>query len=789
MSQIDNARGEVGRLRAGLAPPVDSGQTGPHLLHYLRVMVRRRWTALTTLLMTVGITAFVTIRTVPLYEAGARLMIEIERPRVIVFAEDEKNERGDEFRDYQGTQRRILQSRALASRTIETLSLWQHPELGGGRLEEPSFLDARANEAREFFASLPSKFSKSPNYSRGALVQYGGPDPDRQLGFEDNPERTPAIDTFLKRLTIREVPDSRLVDVSYRSREPKLAAAIVNALTEAYIEQNKEFKTTVANEATEWLGTQLEEHRKQLQKSQQTLQTFRENRPDAAAIDGADLVLRRLEGLNAALLNARTARIEKETISKQVEQLASDRAGLESLEPVRSNVNVQSLQKRLADLEQQDLQLAQTLGEKHPQRVTLRLEMEGTRERLTAEVDSVVERVASDFAAARDQELNLVRAVEAQRAEATATTGKRAEYDMLARAASTDQEIFQTLLQRTKETGVTTGLVATNIRVVDPASVPQRPVVPDTKKNLTLALFAGLMLSVCAVFFADYMDKSITSPEQIKSQLGLDCLGLVPLVDGYKSVGPTPLINTVVPAGLHEAVRSLRTGVLFSSRGEQVRSILVTSTAPGEGKSMVAANLALSLAQTGQRVVLVDADMRRPRLHTMFRAAQSPGLSELVAGQATPKTAIVRTSVPGLWLMPAGSIPSNPSEMLSSNRFERFVSGLSEVFGWVVIDSPPVMAVTDASLLAHITTGVLFVVGAEQTTVPVARHALEQLDAAQARFLGAVLNKVNLKRNAFYYGDYYRREYGDYYSARADVSPVSSPPSHAGSPGPAVPGS
>jgi len=772
MSDNDRVRSEIVRPREAPAPAMGAPPSGPHLLHYLRIIAKRRWTALGTILTVVGLTAFVTIRTVPLYEAAARLMIEVERPRVIVFSDDEKNDRGDEFRDYQGTQRRILQSRALASRTIETLGIWQHPELGGGTPEELSFLDKRVNDAREFFASLPERFSKSPNYSRGGLVQYEGPDPDEELGFKDGPERTPALDAFLSRLKVTEVEDSRLVDVSYLSADPKLAAAVVNTLTTAYIDQNREFKTTVANEATEWLGTQLEEHRKQLQQSQQSLQKFRESRPDASAIEGADLVLRRLEGLNAALLNARTERIEKETLHKQVEELSADRVALETLEPVRTNANVQGLKKRLADLEQQDQQLALTFGDKHPQRVTVRLELQGAQQQLDTEIQAIVERVARDYTAARSQELNLVRAVEAQRAEATAASGKRAEYDMLARAANTDQEIFQTLLQRTKQTGVTTGLVASNIRVVDPATVPQSPVTPNTRRNLSLSLFGGFLLSLCVVFFVDYMDKSISAPDQIKAEFGLECIGLIPLVDGYKAVGPAPLINNVVPASLQEAIRSLRTGVLFASRGESLRSVLVTSTTPAEGKSMVAANLALSLAQTGQRVALIDADMRRPRLHGMFRIAQSPGLSELVAGQATPKSAMVRTSVSGLWLMPSGSIPTNPAEMLSSTRFERFVHGLSEVFDWVIIDSPPVMAVTDAALLAHITAGVLYVMAAEEVTTPVVRHALEQLDAAHARFLGAVLNKVNLKRNSFYYADYYRQEYGDYYTQPAAASPT-----------------
>ena len=427
------------------------------------------------------------------------------------------------------------------------------------------------------------------------------------------------------------------------------------------------------------------------------------------------------------------------------------------------------------------MQLAQKFGERHPERVKVRLAIQATQTRLDAEMAAVLDRVRNDYTAARQQETNLIRAVETQKHDAMASSGKRAEYENLARAASTDQDIFATLLQRTKETGVTTGLVASNIRIVDPASVPQLPVSPNPRRNLLMALFGGVLLALCTAFFAEYMDKGITSPDQVRTELGLTCLGLVPLVVSRKRKekddGP-PLINASAPEALQEAFRSVRTSVLFSSRGEPFRNILVTSTGPGEGKTLVAANLAISIAQTGQRVLLLDADMRRPRVHTLFRHnTQTPGLSEFIAGRATPSQAIARTSVPGLWLMPSGAIPPNPSELLCSDRFTRFVTGLSEFFDWVLIDSPPVMAVTDASLLAHVAAGVLFVVAAEQATIPAAKNALDQLDNAEARFLGAVLNKVNFKRNSFYYADYYRQEYGAYY---AQPTPVASPPSRRG---------
>jgi succinoglycan biosynthesis transport protein ExoP len=742
-----------------MSPPPAS----PHLLHYLRVLSKRRWTALGTLLLVVGSVAVLTARTVPMFEARAQLMIEVERPKVVVFEGDETANRTDESQDYQETQRRILQSRTLASRTLETLELWQHPAFGGAT-EPPSALEARWNGIVEWFAALPAKISRSPNYVRGGLAQPEGPDPDEALGFKASAEQSVAIDRFINHLDVTQAGTSRIVEVSFRAADPKLAAAVVNALTDAYVEQNREFKSAIAKDAADWLAGQLEGHRKQLEESQTTLQRYREQRPDASG-EGADLGLRRLESLNTSLMSARTDRIQKETLHNQVQSLRGDQSALESLQFVQADASLQAIKRQLNELEGQDLQLAPRFGERHPERAKLRVAIQAADARLKAALDAAVERVQNDYEAAVEQEQSLARAVESQKRESLAAAGKRAEFEGLARAAATDQEIFSTLLQRAKEAGVTTGLVASNIRVVDRATAPQSPVSPNPRRNLMMALFGGSLLALGLAFFRDYMDRALTTPEEIKAALGLPCLGLVPRLTGRKSAESPLVSDPRLPAAFQEAVRAVRTNVLFSSADEAVRTILVTSTGPGEGKTTVACNLAVSLAQTGRRVLIIDADMRKPRVHAMFQQSPWPGLSEAIGEGAPAAECAVGTPVPNLWLLPAGTLPPDPSDLLSSERCLQLITALSESFDWIIIDSPPVMAVTDASLLAHLAAGVLFVVAAEQTKSPAAVNALNQLDRANAKFVGAVLNGVNFKRNSFYYGDHYSRKYGDYYSA------------------------
>jgi capsular exopolysaccharide synthesis family protein len=265
------------------------------------------------------------------------------------------------------------------------------------------------------------------------------------------------------------------------------------------------------------------------------------------------------------------------------------------------------------------------------------------------------------------------------------------------------------------------------------------------------------------VFFFEYMDSRIKTPDEIRAHLGLAHLGLLPALD-IKKADDYPILSAGVPANFSEAFRALRTNVLFSTADEGARSIVVTSTGPGEGKSMVASNLAVSLAQAGQRVLLIDADMRKPKAHEIFRVKQEPGLSNVMVGSSKASEAVRKTSVSGLWVLTAGRIPPNPAELLGAPRFREFMGSLKAHFDWIIVDTPPVMAVTDANIVAHLATGVVFVVGAEMTSRHAAKRALDQLEQANARFVGAVLNRVDLQRNAYYYSQYYRREYTQYYA-------------------------
>jgi polysaccharide biosynthesis transport protein len=322
------------------------------------------------------------------------------------------------------------------------------------------------------------------------------------------------------------------------------------------------------------------------------------------------------------------------------------------------------------------------------------------------------------------------------------------------------------LLQRAKETGISGELKTSNVRVVDAAEIADSPISPRRSLSVMLGLFGGAFFGIGLAFFFEYLDNRVKTPDEIEKHLGLPSLGLIPMLPGKTDANP--LINTGVPANFAEAFRGLRTNILFSAAEDGCRSIVVTSTGPSEGKTMVASNLAVGMAQAGQRVLLIDADMRRPRGHEVFGISVDPGLSNLLVNAAKASEVVQRTETENLWVMPAGKTPPNPAELLGSKRFADLLVSLKDHFDLVVIDTPPVMAVTDAAIVAHRASGVLFVIASDQTSRHAAQQALDQLEHARARFVGAVLNRVDLENNGYYYARYYRKEYAAYYSTAAN---------------------
>ncbi len=726
----------------------------PGLHDYLRVLYRFRWIALIAFLVTVFSTAVATFTMTPVYEATVKLLIEAESPKVVTF--QDVIQEAQQRQDYYQTQYDLLKSRSLARRTLDSLNLWNHPQFAG-------HLSAVAAGS-----SRPERSFGLRRLLGGAVSAVAGLFSSREKPAElpaagETAAQAKAIDVFLEDLTVSPVRNSRIVDVKFRSPDPVLAARVANAHARNYIEQNLEYRFLASKEATDWLAQRLTEQRRQLEASEAALQRYREQNDAVSLEDRQNIVVQKLADLNAAVTRAKTERLEKEALYNQLRALQTDRSALDTFPAILSNPFIQELKGQLAELQREEAQLGEKLGDRHPDMIRVRTAIQTAEAKLEGEIAKVVQSVRNEYLAALAQERSLAEALEAQKREALQLNRKAIDYGVLQRDVESNRQIYESLLQRAKETGVAGELKASSIRVVDSAEVPRSPTRPRKGLNLLLGAVVGAMLAVGLAFFFEYLDNRVKTPDEIKAYLGLPFLGLVPRVSPKEVRGEPPLLTNGVPPPFAEAFRVVRTNVLFSSAEEGSKSLLVTSTGPGEGKTVTASNLAVGLAQAGQRVLLVDADLRRPKVHDLFGHKAEPGLSNLLVGNAKASEAVRKSSVSGLWVLPAGRIPPNATELLGSPRFKDFLATLRDHFDWVIVDSPPVLVAADAAVVAHAASGVLYVVGAEMPARQAARSALEQLAAARARVVGAVLNRVDLEHNAYYYSHYYRKEYAHYY--------------------------
>jgi capsular exopolysaccharide synthesis family protein len=370
--------------------------------------------------------------------------------------------------------------------------------------------------------------------------------------------------------------------------------------------------------------------------------------------------------------------------------------------------------------------------------------------------------VRNEYLAAAAQERSLTAALEAQKGEALDLNRKTIEYGALERDAVGNRELYERLLQQAQQSGLSSALKAADMAIVDAADPSPVPARPARARNAIASIGGALFGAIGFALLLEFLDRRVKSPDQIKRDLALPYLGYVPLVRSEAAEEPL-LIHEEIPASFHEAVRRVRANLMLSTATEGCRLLVVTSTAPREGKTMVSSNLALALSQSGARVLLVDADLRRPRIEEQLGLVAGPGLSDVLTGQRTIDASLRSLKGTALAVLCAGPCPPNPPELLSSPRYRELMSTLRGKYDWIVVDSPPVMAVADAALLAREATGVVFVIGAEMSSIETVREAVDELAEANATILGAVLNRVDLERNGFYYSKYYTPDYEHYY--------------------------
>lgn len=729
-------------------PPAETPPPGGSELW--KVLRRRRFTIALVLVLVVFAAAIWAVTTPPIYTATATLRIEKEEPRVLTF--DEVSKQIDPLPDALLTQQRLLQSRTLANRVITRLGLATVPEFADD--DAADLFTASLGTVRGWVRGLLAAWTPAPLVS--------SIDPSDGLVRE-----SPLTRAFQGRLSVDPVRGSRLVKVSFESRDPVLAARVTNAVSDSFLEQTLENKASSGRYASGFLSKQMAEARGRLEAAEAKLNVFLKangiNFVAPATLMGRntggterqDLITQQLATLSDSLVKARGERIAKESLVQQ-----SQNRNIEALPAVLQSPLIVKLRGDLSTLEAEAQQLGQTFRPEYPRMRQLQRSINELRSQIQAEVDRIVQGLDTDFRAARENERQVERAMDTQRAEALKLGDKMVEYNILRRDVDANRELYTSLLTRLKETQISADLLTSPISIVDRAEVPFWPSRPRKGLTIMLAAVVGLLSGVGAGFIVERRDKRIRSGDEMERLLGVPKLGLVPRVRrlGRDAVHRGVIAGRRVGAAhrfalvthlesasrFAESFRELRTSILYSGTGQSPRTLMVTSLDAGDGKTALAMNLGVALAQLGGgEVLLVDANLRSPDLHNILGVPRSPGLSGLLTGETDIRGVLTSTTVPRLQLIPAGRCPANPAELLSSRRFTQALEALSERFEHIVVDAPPMFGVSDAITLAPRLDGVVLVLREGRATREEAQEAVQRLWLVRANLLGVVVNDAD----------------------------------------------
>jgi capsular exopolysaccharide synthesis family protein len=704
------------------------------LLEYWTILRKRRWIVISVLVVSVALAGLITARQKPMYSAVGR--IAINRESAINLGTKDSQfvfESGDS--DYSvdmETQIKVLQSDATSYQVIKALNLDTSPDFGG-----------------------------SPTRHMESSLQV------------DSASQSGMLNAFRGGLSITSVPATRILEIRYSSHNPKLAALIVNQIIKSYIEQNLRARFEATAQTSDWLTKQLADLQLKVEVSQEKLIEYQREHGIVGLGDKENVVTSKLAELNKALTEVEGKRMESEAayhmaLSGSPELLQHSIAGQQS-DPLAS------LRAKEADLRTQMAALTAQFGPNYPKVRELSAQIAETENQTQAELKRAVSRAKAEYTEALEHEKVLGE-------EANTLSQSEIEYSLLKQNAESYRTLYDGLLQKLKEAGVAAGLKSSNIQIVDQARVPTAPYSPNMPRSLMGGFLMGCFLGVLTVFLFESLDNTVRTPEEAELISSLSALGIIPTHHASKKIQASSLRKAKTNSPDHsareifsitrprseiaESYRALRTSILLASRSRPSKILLVTSAMPKDGKTTTSINIAVVLAQSGSRVLLIDADLRRPSIHRALKLPNESGLSTWLSGADKDRPHIIPSGIPNLDVLPTGPKPPYPAELFGLSTFGVMLDGFRSEYDHVVIDSPPILSVTDAVLISVLADSVLLVIRSRQTTKGALRRSLDVLHQANACVMGIILNAFNVNGEEYaYYRYYYGYGHGaGYYS-------------------------
>ncbi len=700
------------------------GEKEVDLLEYWRVILKRKWTVLGAFVIVLLTGLMATLLTTPIFRATAVVQIERQAMRMVNVPGVDAAEAPYD-REYYETQFQLLRSRSMAEKVVADLDP-NHPVFA--------------------VMSSPTPWGKLTNMLMGSKEA-------ESASSDSAAKRQQLVGLVQGGLTVEPVLNSRLARIHFDSPDAGLSASVANAVAEGFIDSNMERKIDNSSYAKKFLEERLEQVKLKLQDSEKALAEFATKERFVNIGSRTNLLSSDLGALNAALMAARQDRIDAESRLRQ-----GQGSNAMSHPFLMNNEGVQSLRAMRGKLSAEYQQKLLTFKPAYPLMQQLKSQIEEIDKQLAGEVQMVRAGLGGAFEAARAKETLLQEQVDKLTDQVLALQSRSTDFTVLEREVETSRQLYDALLQRYKEIGITSNVDANNISVVDSALVPGGPFKPDMRRNLLMAAVAGLMLGVLLAFLFEFLDDTFKRPDEIEKHLGIAVLGIIPRLQS----GTPEEAFSDPRSGFSEAYRSVRTSLQFATEDGVPKCLLVTSPSASEGKSTTAISLARNFAQLGRRVLLIDGDLRNPSLHKILGSDNSVGLSNYLAGGIKPSAAIKPTKTLRLTLIPSGPLPPNPAELLAGPKMVSLLTLAMEKFDQVIIDGPPIMGLADSPILSNLSSGTLLVIEAGTSRVATAKAALKRLIGARAHVVGALLTKYDARVAGYGYGSDYGYQYYAY---------------------------
>lgn len=718
-----------------------------NLRDYLDVLLRRKWLVVSVLVLVFITTLVFTLSMPKIYRAEGTVEVSQRTPRVTKFEEVDAEE--IQAREFYMTQVQLLRSPGLAERVIDRLDLYEHPVVQETLFpeEKPGLLDRLKDLVRSLL-----KGSDSEGGAQTFTIPQEVFDQEKLLRFMQN--------------NFSASPDRQayIIKLSFTSQDRNLSQSVVNAYIDEFIEAEMEKKMEASEYARRFLMKQIDRAKITLEKSEEELNRFAKQAGIVSLDSKMNSVYRQLEEINSALAEAETRLIAAESVYRQAQD-----EGLDSLPRVLSNPVIGELKAEYTKLKSEYEDLSVTFHDGYPKVQAILSRMRGLNAQIKDEEKRIFQGLRNEYETALKQFERLEARAESQKQLAMDLNDRATQYKIMAREVETNKSIYQSLLERAKEIESMVGVSASNIQVVDRARMPLFPYKPNVSMNLLLAVVLGLMGGIGLAFLLEHFTDTVVNPDEITDRFRIPVLGILPLAKSDASYPMEKILLHDPRAPLSEALRTTRVSIQLSGADFHARSFVVSSTQPQEGKTTIAVNLAYTFAGAGERVILLDADLRKPRIHKVFSDQQcaSPGLSKFLAGVADDPRPCRAKDQKNLFFIPAGPVPPNPVELLASHRFKRLLEELHKSFDRIIIDGPPHQGFADILVLSQHVGGVVLLSSIGETTRSNLRLFKKAVLNVRGNLLGCIINKINLtKRYGYrsyyrYYQAYNYHSYGD----------------------------